>query len=139
MTLNLHHPKQDHVAARLGREEIVWLGTVRPDGRPHLVPVWFLWDGAAVYIYSQPEAQKVRNLAANPAVTLALQATPDGSDVAILEGVAETVDGAAAPDVRAAYVAKYGAAIVGMDSTPDQMLGAYSTLLRVTPQRLLAW
>ncbi|WBB66098.1 pyridoxamine 5'-phosphate oxidase family protein [Micromonospora sp. WMMD812] len=35
------------VLARLDRERGVWLCTLRPDGSPHLTPVWFLFhDGA---------------------------------------------------------------------------------------------
>lgn len=30
---------------RLREEEIAWLTTVRADGQPQSVPVWFLWDG----------------------------------------------------------------------------------------------
>ena len=29
----------------LEREPVVWLSTVRPSGAPHLVPIWFWWDG----------------------------------------------------------------------------------------------
>ena len=29
----------------LEEEAVVWLSTVRPDGTPHIVPVWFWWDG----------------------------------------------------------------------------------------------
>ena len=36
------------VETLLDREVIVWLSTVRPDGRPHLIPIWLLWDGDAV-------------------------------------------------------------------------------------------
>ena len=39
---------------RLREEEIAWLTTVRADGQPQSVPVWFLWDGDAFLIYSQP-------------------------------------------------------------------------------------
>ena len=56
----------------LEREPIVWLSTVRPDGSPHLVPIWFSWDGEALLIFSKPGAQKVRNLRARPSVMLAL-------------------------------------------------------------------
>ncbi len=41
---------QPHIEERLRSNEMVWLTTVRPDGRPHSVPVWFLWDGATVLI-----------------------------------------------------------------------------------------
>ena len=32
----------------LETEPVVWLSSVRPDGNPHLVPVWFWWDGEAL-------------------------------------------------------------------------------------------
>ena len=139
MFLDLNQPKHAHVDARLRAESILWLGTVRPDGRPHLVPVWFLWDGESISIYSQPDAQKLRNLAANPAVTVALEALDEGSDVAIIEGEARVGAAADGLAVAAAYTGKYAAAIVDLGYTPEGMLGAYSRLIRVTPRRLLAW
>ncbi len=139
MFLDLNQPKHAHVDARLRAETILWLSTVRPDGRPHLVPVWFLWDGASISIYSQPDTQKMRNLAANPAVTVALEALDEGGDVAIIEGEAQVAAAAGAPEVAAAYLDKYAAGIAGLGDTPEGMLGAYSSLIRVTPRRLLAW
>lgn len=34
-----------HAERRLREERIAWLTTVRADGQPQSVPVWFLWDG----------------------------------------------------------------------------------------------
>src|SRR6266699_497224 len=87
--LDLKNPKNAHVDERLRREPIIWLSTVRPDGRPHIVPVWFLWDGAAILIFSQPNNQKIRNLRHNPNVALALEAVNQGDDVVLIEGRAE--------------------------------------------------
>jgi len=78
---------QSHVEERLCSDEMVWLSTVRPDGRPHSIPVWFLWESATLLIFSQPNTQKIRNLRKNPSVTLALDDTKKG--VVILEGKAE--------------------------------------------------
>lgn len=139
MLLDLNQPKHAHVDARLRAEPILWLSTVRPDGRPHLVPVWFLWDGATIFIYSQPGAQKLRNLAANPAVTVALEAADEGEDIAIIEGVAEVMSAADAPAIIPAYAAKYARGIAGLGLTIETMLADYSKLIRVTPRRLLAW
>ena len=61
-----------HVQTRLKRELIIWLGTVGRDGRPHAVPVWFLWDGKSFLIYSIP-GQKVRDIEASPNVALSPQ------------------------------------------------------------------
>src|SRR5256885_2571611 len=43
LMLDLRDSKDAHIDARLRHEPIIWLSSVRPDGRPHLVPVWFLW------------------------------------------------------------------------------------------------
>ena len=43
--LDLTNPKHAYIDKRLRANRILWLGSVRPDGRPHLVYVMFLWDG----------------------------------------------------------------------------------------------
>lgn len=43
---------------------IAALATLRPEGRPHVVPVWFEWDGREFVIASFRDLQKVRNIAA---------------------------------------------------------------------------
>jgi len=35
---------------RLREEEIAWLTTVRADGQPQSVPVWFLWNNESFFI-----------------------------------------------------------------------------------------
>ena len=73
---------------RLQTERNIWLATNRVDGRPHLVPVWFVWHEGHVYIGIQSNSVKARNLARNPKVSLALE---DGVRVVICEGTAVTV------------------------------------------------
>ena len=43
-----------HAEQRLRTNIIGWLTTVGSDGRPYTVPVWFLWEGNTVLIFSQP-------------------------------------------------------------------------------------
>ena len=88
MLLDLSNPKDAHIDERLRAEPIIWLATTRPDGRPHLVPVWFFWDGETITIYSQPNNRKMRNLQHNPHVSLALNTADEGDDVVIVEGKA---------------------------------------------------
>ena len=80
-------PAAFHRIDRLLRDEpVVWLSSVRPEGGPHLVPIWFSWDGRQILIASKPHAQKIRNLRANPNVMLALGEAEDDFDVGLLEG-----------------------------------------------------
>ena len=62
-----------------------FLGTVRPDGRPHAAGIGALWLDGDFYFTGGPETRKVRNLAANPACTISVKL--EGIDL-ILEGEA---------------------------------------------------
>ncbi len=66
-----------------------YLGTVRPDGRPHATRVGIRWYDGDLYFLSGPDTRKSRNLAANPACTFALQLNE--LDV-VLEGEAAPID-----------------------------------------------
>jgi hypothetical protein len=82
-------------------ETAVFLGTVRPDGRPHAAGVGALWHDGDLYFTSGPATRKSRNLAANPACTLSIRLT--GVDL-VLEGeAARTVDPDALAQVAAGY------------------------------------
>src|SRR4051812_6069577 len=77
------------VRPMLAEERVVWLSTVRPDGTPHLVPTWFLWDGEALVVFSKPGAAKVRNLRANPRLMVAVGDPHADFNVGLIEAAAE--------------------------------------------------
>ncbi len=99
---------------RLDTDRNVWLATVRPDGRPHLVPIWFVVEGGRWYICTSPDSVKARNLQANPAVMLALE---DGTNPHVVEGVARAVR--PAPAVVRKFKEKFN-----WDITADAEYGA---------------
>ena len=135
--LDLSKRRDAHVDERLRSEPMIWLSTVRPDGRPHLVPVWFLWDGESVLIFSQPNQQKIRNIRQNNNVMLALDTAKGGGDIVMIEGKAELLEhgneqvGANMP----AFAEKYAANLSSMNQTADDMAKTYSQAIRVTPVR----
>ena len=51
----------------------MYLSTTRPDGRPHTAGIGALWHDGDLYITSNPDTRKSRNLAANPAATIAMR------------------------------------------------------------------
>src|ERR1700730_3089505 len=93
--LDTSTPAGRHVQKRLEKELIIWLATVGRDGHPHVVPVWFLWDGKTFLIYAVP-GQKVRDIEANPNVALHLNTDPVGDDVVRMDGTAK-IDAKQAP------------------------------------------
>lgn len=122
-----------HVTERLATAVHYWIGTVYPDGRPQVSPIWAIWLDGYVYFDGSPETRRGRNIAHNPHITVNLES---GSDVVIVEGVVDDIT----PDLplrerlSEVYCAKYAA--LGYAPGPETWEhGIY----RVTPKRVLAW
>jgi PPOX class probable F420-dependent enzyme len=124
-----------HIEQRLRTDHITWLITVRPDGRPHAVAVWFLWDGDTVLIFSHPNNQKIRNLQSNPNIVLALDDTHQGSDPITIEGTATLLATGDAVTNHTAYIEKYVEGIKQIGLTPEKMAAQYSQAIRIRPTR----
>ncbi|MCL6511182.1 MAG: pyridoxamine 5'-phosphate oxidase family protein [Anaerolineae bacterium] len=113
---------------RLLSERNIWLATVRPDGRPHLVPIWFVWVRERIYICTESRSVKVRNIAANPRASAALE---NGNQPIIAEGRATVLHRPYPGDVVAEFKQKYG-----WDISAD---GSYNALIEITPEKWLRW
>jgi PPOX class probable F420-dependent enzyme len=119
-------------AARHLREDtVVWLTTVTPAGAPLPRPVWFLWQGGdEVVLYSMPGA-RVRNIEANPKVTLNFAGDGRGGDIVVLSGTAAVDPDAPAADAAPEYLAKYHAHIDRIGETPATFAERYSVPMRI--------
>ena len=133
--LDLTQERHAHIDQRLHNDEVIWLNSVRPDGRPHSVVVWFLWEGETVLIFSRPKNQKVHNIQHNSNVVLALDNTNNGDDPITLEGTATLFD-RGGMDITP-YVTKYAEGIKQLGFTPEQMVTSFSQAIRITPTRVM--
>ncbi|TLF82479.1 TIGR03667 family PPOX class F420-dependent oxidoreductase [Nocardia cyriacigeorgica] len=124
------------VAQRLDSEQVVWLTTVGPSGTPQPNPVWFLWRDGEFLLFSQPDRPKLRNIARNPRVSLNLNSTDTGGDVAVFTGTARVEEATPTPEEIEAYVAKYTEGLVSISMTREQFFAEYSVPVRITPDRL---
>jgi PPOX class probable F420-dependent enzyme len=124
---------------RLREEIMIWLTTVRSDGQPQSVPVWFLWDGETFLIYSQPGRQKLKNIGRNARVGLHLNANDRGGDVVRAEGTAEVVQDIPPANEVGEYLEKYRESIARIGFDPESFARAYSVALRMTPDRWRVW
>jgi PPOX class probable F420-dependent enzyme len=129
MKLTSHLPSADRerVEGRLHSNLIAWLTTVRPDGQPVTVPVWFvLRDDETILLYSRPEKEKLRNIAANPKVSFALDVTDIGRNIVRLEGTARRVNNQPPANEHPAYLAKYTERMGALFGTPEQFAALFS-------------
>lgn len=124
------------VARRLQQEMIVWLVTSRPNGQSEPSPVWFLWGGESFLIYSQPGMPKLRNIAANPRVSLHLNSTTDGRDIIVISGHATIVQDAPPATGVPAFLLKYAEGIANLGTGPETWAAAYNVAIRIFPTHL---
>lgn len=138
LTAHLPDERRVHVERRLATNVIAWLTTVDPAGRPHSAPVWFLRDDDRIVVYTQPGTAKLRNIAANPHVTLNLDVTDLGRDIIGIDGTACSAPDHPTADRLPAYVAKYTERIGAMFGSVDSFAAAFSSALVITPTRVRA-
>jgi hypothetical protein len=84
-----------------GPEVAMYLSTTRPDGRPHTAGIGALWHDGDLYFTSNPNTRKSRNLAANPAGTIAMRLP--GIDMVFEGEAARTTDAATLQAVAALF------------------------------------
>jgi hypothetical protein len=81
------------------------LGTVRPDGRPHLMPLWGVWMDDHGFVFSTAiTSVKSKNLLANPSGAVSFER---GEASLVLEGRAEVIELERLPGFVEAYKKKY--------------------------------
>ena len=99
---------------RLGAAGRYWLATMRPDGRPHVMPVLAVWLDGALHFAAGETSRKARNLARDPRCVIA---AGDPALDLVVEGEAARVDDEARlRGVADAYASKYGWRVTVRDS-----------------------
>ena len=142
---------QDELRVFLENAQTLQVASISPDGRPHLVPMWFAVDDEGCLVFTTyRSSQKVRNIERDPRVTLLVE---DG-DVydelrgVMIEGDAELVDDIDSTRdvmrlVGAKYYGKTPAASADRDvsrSRPDRRRTIPKRIaVRVRPGTVISW
>lgn len=132
-------PSSAPIEERLRREATIWLSSIRPDGRPHVVPVWFFWNGQVFDLFSKPTAQKVRNVREHPDVMIGIGEPDEEWDVELIEGTATALAEPTAHVVSPALFDKYAAAMQRAGLDRDTYVRVYSQPVRIRPTRFVGY
>jgi PPOX class probable F420-dependent enzyme len=127
----------EQIERHLISDQVVWLTTVTPTGRPTPRPVWFVWDGSAITVYSVNGGKKLRHIAANDSVSLNFNSTPGGGDVVVISGHARIVRDAPPPSRFPGLLDKYMPAVEAMGRPASWFDENYRTAIHITAER--AW
>lgn len=136
----------DELRVFLDHELTLTCATIGPNGRPHLMPLWFIRQGDLLASWTYGASQKVKNLERLPQATVQVEA---GKKYEELRGVmyecdVEIVrDREAIIEIGVALAYRYGQAPQG---TPPELVragaeksGAKRVVLRFRPTRIVSW
>lgn len=118
------------------------VATVSADGSPHVSPLWFVWDGASLWLYSLTRSKRWAALRRDARVAVVVDAGEEYGDLrgAELSGTVEVVGevprtGETCPElveVERSFARKY----FGVDELPHDGRHGW---LRLTPEGLASW
>jgi hypothetical protein len=131
----------EEVDAFLRDERMCRVATVGDGGHPHISPLWFVWDGSALWLNSVVKSQRWANLERNPAVAVVIDA---GHEFHELRGVELTGIARPVGEVPRASAPNYEL------RTPERLFGAkYANgtfsadgrhaWLRLDPNKIVSW
>jgi PPOX class probable F420-dependent enzyme len=127
----------EQIERHLISDQIAWLTTVTPSGRPAPRPVWFVWDGSVITVYGVNGGAKQRHIAVNDKVSVNFDSGPGGGDIVVIAARAQLVPGAPPPSQFPGLLDKYMPALEAMGSTTQSYDDNYGVAIRITPES--AW
>jgi PPOX class probable F420-dependent enzyme len=136
----------EELRAFLDEERTVTCASIGPNGRPHLMPLWYAREGDEILCWTYGNSQKVKNLERLPQATLQVEAGEKYEELrgAMLECDVEIVrDRERIVDIGVTLTYRYGSVPPG---TPDESIRARAVQrgtkrvgLRFRPTRIVSW
>src|SRR6516164_5758351 len=108
----------EELTSFLGEQRTCRFATAGPDG-PHVAPVWFVWDGQALWVYSLTRSQRWANVSRDPRVAVVVD---DGHHYHELRGA----------EIEGQMAAKYF-------DPPEMIHDGRHAWLRITPLKMVSW
>jgi len=115
------------------------LATVRRDGRPHVVPIWFVLDGDDIVFTTSASTTKANAMRRDSRVCICVDDETPPFAFVMVEGSATMSDDL---DEMLAYATRLGGRYMGVDRAEEfgrRNAVSGELLVRVTPTRILAY
>jgi PPOX class probable F420-dependent enzyme len=125
----------EKIEAFLAEPRNVVVAGIRRDGRPHLSPNWFYWDGQHFYISTTRDRVKYAIFRRDPRVELLID-DPVGFRAVLISGTVDIREDLAAELPRfTAIREKHGMAALDTDEQLRGLVAEGRVLLAITPDK----
>ncbi|MGH9494391.1 MAG: pyridoxamine 5'-phosphate oxidase family protein [Candidatus Sulfotelmatobacter sp.] len=117
---------------RLKKSHNYWITTVKPDGSPHTMVVWGLWQDGRFLFSTGAKSRKARNLGKNPHCIVCNELA---QEAIIVEGIAEVADVGARKKFLSPYERKYK---FDMSTMKQDILSMKEPVFAIRPRMVFA-
>ncbi len=112
--------------------------------QPHVVPVWFMWDGESIWISSFVSTRKIRELKHNPQGAVLVESKQEGGPLTavLLEGTVELVmepRDTVSEIASRIYIRYLGPEGVNEAEPQSWLNDPENLLIKLTPRRVISW
>jgi nitroimidazol reductase NimA-like FMN-containing flavoprotein (pyridoxamine 5'-phosphate oxidase superfamily) len=137
--------RKDLIEAVLSEPVLARLATTNPKTmQPHVVPVWFAWDGEYVWISSFVSTRKIRELRINPRGAVLIESKQEGGKLqaVLLEGTVELVTQPrqlVSELANRIYIRYLGPDGIKEAEPQSWLKDPENLLIKLTPERIMSW
>lgn len=121
------------------------LATTNPKTmQPHVVPVWFFWDGESVWISSFVKTRKIHELKLNPRGAVLIESKQESGKLqaVLLEGKVELVSEPrelVSEIANRIYIHYLGSESLNETELQSRLSTPQNLLIKLTPERIISW
>jgi len=125
----------------LDERYIASLATRNPDGSIHMVAVWYLFDGARIYVATSARSRKARNLQSNSNVSVMIDSRTGAASRGInVVGTAQIVTGDSSRQWNARLHRKYLSDAALADPRVGPVFASVDDVtIQITPTSVISW
>ena len=144
MTAQFPADKKDIIEELLAQPVLARLATANiKTGQPHVVPVWFMWDGTYIWISAFSSTRKVRDLVNNPRASVLIEPKEtDKLQGVLFEGPVELIS--QPPELVSSLSVHIYVRYLGVEGTQAAEPQSWANdpdnrIIRLTPRHIAAW
>lgn len=131
--------EEEYMAFLLGGTKTGKLATVRQDGRPHVVPIWFHMDGDKIVFNTGKGSVKARNILRDPRVSITVDDQAPPYSFVTVEG---TVSISEDREETLHWATRIGGRYMGQDRAEEfgkRNATEGELTVKITPSKILAY
>lgn len=121
----------------LSQPNIAVVATVEADGRPHVVPTWYDYDGREIVLHMSQRSRRYRNMRGNDRVAICVDTRTPPYAAVVVHGRARTEVGT--DDERSRRMAIHYLGEKAGAGYADSIRGSQMAIAHVVPEKIVSW